>query len=317
MSCLRNTFVDTVTEVGLLDPKLIVLVSDISHFRFRPFFEKRPRQYYNVGICENTVLNMASGLSSMGFHLVVHTFSSFLVERSFEQIKLGFGYQKLGCNILTIGAGVDYPFHGCTHHVYGDFALIKTIDGSQIVFPVTDIEFNRLFKQTYNNGKLTVFRIPQYSHDIEFAPEDIVFGKGITAREGDNLTIVVLGQPLKTVMDSIAPLEAMGVSPEVIYLHTVKPLDSELINKSLEKTKKCLVIEEHGIYGGVFDDVLRCSKDMSHIKYDCINFGDKFIHQYGNYEQHHNRLGFSVEGIIRKVKNLIPEHRSMLGAVPH
>ena len=304
MKSLRETFAEAITEIGLEDKSLIVLVSDISHFRFEPFFDKRPTQYYNIGICENTVLSMASGFAALGFHPVVHTFSSFLLERSFEQIKLGFGYQKLGCNIIAIGSGVDYPCHGATHHCYGDFALMKTIDGSEVVFPVTQIEFRELFKQTYNNGRLTVFRIPQYSHGIVFNSDDIKFGKGILFKEGKDVTIVVIGQPLKTVINSIEEFEKMGISPEIIYIHTIKPFDCEIVNTSLKKTKKCLVIEEHGMYGSMFDDVLRFSKDLHGIKYSSINFGDKFIHEYGTYEQHQKRLGFSVEGIVKKVREL-------------
>jgi len=301
---LRDTFVETLHEVGLKDEKLIVLVSDISHFRLQPFAKDCPKRYYNVGICEPTVLSMASGLSVLGFHPVVHTIASFLIERSFEQIKLGFGYQQLGVNIIAVGSALDYPSHGCTHHCYGDFALMKTIDGSQIIYPASNVEFNELFKQTYNNGKLTFFRIPSHNHNSEFKPENIKFGKGILVREGKNLTIIAVGPPLNTAMDSIGKLEEMGISPEIIYLHTIKPFDSELVNKSLKKTRKCLVIEEHGMYGGVFDDVLRYSKDLDGIKYSSINLGDKFVHEYGTYEQHCKRLGLSVEGIIKKVEDL-------------
>ena len=84
---------------------------------------------------------------------------------------------------------------------------------------------------------------------------------------------------------------------------TIKPFDAELVNESLAKTKRCLVIEEHSMYGGVFDDVLRFSKDLDDIKYASINIGDKFIYQYGTYQQHCKRLGFSVEGIVQKIKN--------------
>jgi transketolase len=301
---LRETFTDTVCEVGLRDEKLLVLVSDISHGRFSPFFKERPKQYYNVGVCENTVINMGSGLSALGFYPVMHTFSTFLLERSYEQIKLGFGYQQLGGNILVIGSGIDYPCHGSTHHSYADYGLMKTIDGSEFVFPVTDIEFNLLFKQTYNNGKITIFRIPQYAHDIDFAAHDIVFGKGILVREGQDMTIVVLGEPLQTAMNSVEQLRQIGVSPEIIYINTVKPLDVELIQSSLSKTKHCLVIEEHSMYGSVFDDVLRCTKDMDGIRYRSINLGDKFVHEYGTYKQHHQRLGFSVEGILQKTREL-------------
>lgn len=304
MSSLRELFPQIITEVGLKDDKLIMLVSDISHFRFKPFFEKRPKQYYNVGICENTIVNMSTGLAALGFHVVVHTFTSFLLERSFEQIKLGFGYQKLGGNIIGIGSGVDYSCHGATHHCYGDFALMKAVDNSEIVFPVTEVEFRELFQQTYNDGKLTFFRIPQYSHDFVFNPEDIKFGKGIIIKEGKDVTIIVCGQPLKSVLNSVKELEKLDISPEIIYLHTIKPLDIVMISRSLQKTKKCLVVEEHSMYGGIFDDVLRFTRDLENIKYSFINFGGTFIHEYGTYEQHHKRFGFSSEGIIDKVMAL-------------
>lgn len=300
---LRNTFINTVHEVGLEDESLVVLVGDISHFRFQPFAKDCPGRYYNVGICENTILSMASGLSALGFNPVVHTIAPFLIERSFEQIKLDFGYQKLGVNILTVGSAFDYTDLGCTHHCYGDFAMIKTIPGSQMIYPVSDVEFSKLFRQTYNNGKLTVFRIPQYSHDFEFKPEEIEFGKAIVVKEGKDLTIVATGPHLKTAMDSVNELEKIGLSPEIVYIHTIKPFDAELVNKSLTKTKKCLVIEEHSMYGGVFDDVLRASKDINGIKYASINIGDAFIREYGTYDQCCKRLGFSVQGIIQKVKD--------------
>jgi len=299
---LRNTFVNIVHEVGLEDESLVVLVGDISHFRFQPFAKDCPARYYNVGICENTILSMASGLSTLGFNPVVHTIAPFLIERSFEQIKLDFGYQELGVNIITVGSAFDYADLGCTHHCYGDFAMIKAIPGSQMIYPVSDVEFRSLFRQTYNSGKITVFRIPQYGHDFEFKPEDIVFGKGIVVKEGKDLTIIATGPHLKTALDSIDELDKIGISPEIIYIHTIKPFDNELVNKSLKKTRKCLVIEEHSTYGGVFDDVLRFSKDLDGIKYASINIGDKFIHEYGTYAQLCKRLGFSVEGIIQKVK---------------
>ncbi len=298
---LRNTFVNTIHEVGLNDESLVVLVGDISHFRFQPFAKDCPGRYYNVGICENTILSMASGLSSLGFNPVVHTISPFLVDRSFEQIKLDFGYQNLGVNIITIGSAFDYADLGCTHHCYGDFAVVKTIPESQIIYPASFVEYDKLFKQTYNNGKITVFRLPSHGHNFEFKPKDIKFGKGILVKEGKDLTIIATGPHLKTATDSIEELERIEISPEIIYLHTIKPFDTELVNKSLKKTKKCLVIEEHSMYGGLFDDVLRFSKDLNDIKYASINIGDKFIHEYGTYDQHCKRLGFSVQGIINKV----------------
>jgi transketolase len=299
---LRNTFIDTIYEVGRKDDSIIVLVADISHFRFQKFAQECPGRYYNVGICENTVLSMASGLSILGFNPVVHTISPFLIERSFEQIKLDFGYQELGVNIIAVGSAFDYADLGATHHCYGDFALIKTIPGSHIIYPASHIEFEVIFQQVYNTGKLNVWRIPYHNHDIPLDPKTIEFGKGIIIKEGSDLTIIVAGTQLKTVMASLPELEKLGIHPEILYIHTIKPFDETTVKTSLEKTKKCLVIEEHCMYGGIFEDVLRCANGLDYkIKISSINIGDKFIHEYGTYEQLCQRLGFTPENIIEKI----------------
>lgn len=301
---IRQEFADTMLEVGQKDPNLVVLIGDISHFILQPFAKACPSRFYNVGICENTIVNMAAGLAKLGFYPVVHTIAPFIVERSFEQIKLDFGYQKLGVNLICVGSAFDYSDLGCTHHCYDDFALLKNVGGMQLIYPASNIEFNVLFKSIYNNGLPTYFRIPKFQHGYKFEAKGIVFGKGIKVREGSDVSVVAIGPQLKTALDSIEPLKEKGISAEVIYLHTLKPFDKGIVNKSLEKTKRCIVIEEHSMYGGVYDDVLRFSKDSDGIKYESINIGDKFIHEYGTYEQHCKRLGFSVEGILAKAVSL-------------
>lgn len=299
---MRQEFADTMLEVGQRDKNLIVLIGDISHFILQPFAKMCPGRFYNIGICEPTIMNMAAGLSKVGFFPVVHTITPFLIERSFEQIKLDFGYQRLGVNIVTVGSAFDYTGLGCTHHCYDDFALIKSIENSQIIYPGSPIEFQILFKETYSNTKITYFRIPEHQHSVVFQRNQIKFGKGITVREGKNLTIIAVGPQLKTALDSVYELKNMSIDPEILYFSTIKPLDIPLIRKSVSKTKRCLVIEEHGKYGGVFDDVLRNTHDLSGIRFGCINAGEKFIHEYGTYREICEMLGFSTRGIVSKVK---------------
>lgn len=301
---MRQEFADTMVEVGQKDPNLVVLIGDISHFILQPFAKAYPERFYNIGICEQTIVNMAAGLSKVGFYPVVHTISPFVVERAFEQIKLDFGYQKLGVNLITVGSAFDYCALGCTHHCYDDLSLLKNVDNMQIIYPASCKEFNLLFKQTYNNGFPTYFRIPESQHEVEFKENEIIFGKGILVKEGKDVTIIAIGPQLKSAVDSVELLKKEGINPEIIYLHTIKPFDKEIVNKSLSNTKKCLVIEEHSEYGGVFDDVLRCSKDLD-VKYSSINLGSKFIHSYGTYEQHCKRLGLSADGVFSNVKKLL------------
>ncbi|MCF7866029.1 hypothetical protein K9L67_01175 [Candidatus Woesearchaeota archaeon] len=297
---MRQEFADTMLEVGMKDENLVVLIGDISHFVLQPFAKACPNRFYNIGICEQTITNMAAGLSKVGFYPVIHTINPFIVERSFEQLKLDFGYQKLGINIITVGSAFDYGALGSTHHCYGDFALLKTIENMQIIYPASCEEFNTLFKQTYANGFPTFFRIPEAQHQMDLG--NITFGKGVLVREGKNVTIIAIGPQLKTAIEAANMLAKDNISAEIIYLHTIRPFDKELVNKSINKTKKCIVIEEHGKYGGVFDDVLRESKDIMNVKYRSINIGDKFIHKYGTYKQHCERLGFTPENICDKIK---------------
>lgn len=299
---MRSTFADTMLEVGKKDKNLIVLIGDISHFILQPFARACPGRFYNVGICEPTLVNMAAGLAKVGFYPVVHTITPFIVERSFEQIKDDFGYQRLGVNLVTVGSAFDYSGLGCTHHCYDDFALLKNVEGSQIIYPASAEEFSILFKETYDNGQITYFRLPQATHGVMIKKEKIKMGKGIPVTQGRDLTVVAVGSQLKTAMKACEKLQTKGYEAEVIYIHTIKPLDEKLIRTSILKTGKCLVIEEHAKYGGVFDDILRSSRGIEGAKFASMNIGDKFIHDYGTYEELCRSVGLTAENAVRVIK---------------
>jgi transketolase len=300
---IRQQFVDTMFEVGQNDPRLVILVGDISHFILQPFAKAYPGRYYNVGICEPTIVGMAAGMAKVGFYPVVHTIAPFIIERSFEQIKLDFCYQKLGGNLVTVGSAFDYSNLGCTHHCYNDFALLKTLPDTQIIYPASSVEFDALFKQTYNNDKLTLLRIPAYQHGKEFTTSEIQCGKGIKITDGGNLTIIVTGPQLGSALAARDALGDMGWDSEILYIHTIRPLDVELIYASVSKTRNILVVEEHMQSGGLGDDVLRATRDIPDVQYSCISIPDEFITEYGLYEDHCQRLGLTRDGIIRRVQN--------------
>jgi len=295
---IRQQFADTMLAVGQADERLVVLIGDISHGILQPFAKACAGRFYNVGICEPTIVNMAAGLAKVGFHPVVHTIAPFIVERSFEQIKLDFGYQQLGVNLVTVGSAFDYGQLGCTHHCYDDFALLKNIPRSQILYPASALEFDCLFRQTYDNGLVSYFRVPEATHGVSFTADQVSVGQGILVGEGRDVTIVAVGSQLHSVLGAVPQLAERGISVEVVYLHTIKPLDRELIRHSVIKTKRCLVVEEHGPFGGVFDDVLRATRDLSGIRYQALNIGERFVHEYGTYEQLCAQLGLSADGVI-------------------
>ncbi len=301
MKKLRLEFADTMLEVGLQDPRLVVMVGDISHGILQPFAKACPGRYFNVGICEPTIVNMAAGVSKTGLIPVVHTIAPFIVERAYEQIKLDFGYQKLGVNLISVGSAFDYSQLGCSHHCYADISLISHFKEAHIFFPASPIELNQLFRQSYQNGKINYFRLPERTHDHLFTPDQIKIGSAIQVARGDDLTIVVIGSQLKTALDSLPKLREMGVSVEVLYYPTIKPFDDEAVKKSVAKTRRVLVIEEASAHDGVYTYVLKATRSLGEIEYAQIAIHD-FIHQYGTYEELCDETGFSVQGIINTVK---------------
>lgn len=307
----RQQFADTMLAVGKEDPNLVVLVGDISHFVLQPFAKACPGRYYNIGICEPTMVSMAAGLARAGFYPVVHTIAPFIVDRSFEQIKLDFCYQQLGGNLVTVGGAFDYSNLGCTHHCYGDFALLKTLPGAQIIYPASPMEFDLLFRQAYRNGMLTLFRIAGHQHGQDFTAEEIQFGKGIKVIEGTNLTIVATGPQLGNALAARDTLGQMGWNAEILYIHTIRPLDTDLVIASVGKTHRVLVVEEHMQSGGLSDDVLRCTRHISDLYFSSLSIPDRFITEYGSYQHHCERLGLTRDGILNRVKEDLGVHHAL------
>ncbi|MDP8244284.1 MAG: transketolase C-terminal domain-containing protein [Candidatus Hinthialibacter antarcticus] len=299
---MRDQFAETMLELGQEDNNLVVLVGDISHFILQPFAKACPGRYYNVGICEPTIISMAAGLAKMGFVPVAHTIAPFLIERSFEQIKLDFGYHQLGGNLITVGSAFDYSNLGCTHHCYSDFALLKTLPGSQIVYPASPVEFDILFRQVYANGQLTLYRLPAYQHEQVLDSKDIEFGKGVKVIEGEDVTIVATGPHLKAALGAREQLTAHSIDAEVIYLHTIRPLDDNLILSSASKTRRVIVIEEHAQSGGVGEEIARLLHTVGPIQFSSVCIPDEFQREYGTYHDHCERLGFSPEGINNQIQ---------------
>lgn len=278
---MRKAFADTMVEVGAEDEKLVVLVGDISHNLLLPYSGRFPDRYYNVGILEQAIVGMGAGLSLSGMRPVIHTITPFLIERAFEQIKLDFCYQQLGGTLVSVGSAFDYSGLGCSHHSYTDMAMIKGLPRTQVIYPASEGEFKQLFRQTYKNDLLTYFRLPADKHGEDLG--DVVVGKGVKVRDGA-VTICCSGPQLKTVLDS-------GRDADVLYFHTLKPFDGELVRQSVMKTGNVTVIDEHSMYGGLADEVRRALTGMAY-RWHEITIPDEFQHGYGSRSDHLKALGY-------------------------
>lgn len=304
MKKLRQEFADTMLEVGLRDTRLVVMVGDISHGILQPYAKACPGRYYNIGICEPTIVNMAAGLSKLGLVPVVHTIAPFIIERAYEQIKLDFGYQNLPVNLVSVGGAFDYSQLGCSHHCYADVSLISHFHRGRVMCPGSAVEMNVLFNRTYTNGMINYFRLPENSHGVEFDAADIEFGRGIKVREGADVTLIAMGTHLSSTIAAADMLSGQGIGADVIYLHTLKPVDAAMIRASVEKTRRIVVVEELSSHDGMFNQVIRATLGLNDVQHSQIAIDD-FIHGYGTFEEICERVGLTPRGIVDRVSAFV------------
>lgn len=304
MKNLRNEFADTMCEIGAADKDLVVMVGDISHGILQPFAKANKGRYFNIGICEPAMVNLACGFSKVGLTPVIHTIAPFITERSYEQIKLDFGYQNLNVNIISVGGSFDYSQLGCSHHCYTDVSLFAHLTRSNIVVPASAKELNVIFKEIYKQDKINYFRLTENPHGIDFDESDIKLGKAIKVYEGNDITIAALGPQLKNAVLVQKELEKKyDISAEIIYFHTFKPFDSKMIIDSVSKTKHLLTLEELSAHDGLYNQCIKSLVKINDVEYCQMAVSD-FIRGYGSYDELCETAGLDTNSIINNVLKL-------------
>ena len=301
---LRQRFAALMQEVADQDERLVVLVSDISHGILQPFARDFPNRYFNVGICEPSIVNMAAGLSHVGLRPVVHTIAPFLVERSFEQLKLDFGYQEKSVNLVSVGGAFDYSQLGCSHHSYCDAALVAQIPGSRVFLPASVVELERLFWDAYKLPGINYFRLTENAHDQSLSGWSGKVGDGVRLRYGEAVTIATVGARLGDAISAAEQLGAAGVSADVLYFPTLKPFDAPLIRESVARTLRLVTVEELSARDGLFSRCVEASIGIGDLRVTSLSIGD-FVRDYGTYQELCKAAELDADSIIRSVESLL------------
>jgi len=293
---MRKTFAKLSYEIQSKDESVFVLLGDIGVHSFQNSFRDFESRILNIGILEQTMIGIASGLAMSGKIPIVHTIAPFLVERCYEQIKVDFGYQKLHGNLVSVGASFDYSALGSTHHCPGDVAILSKIPGMEIVVPGTKVEFEKLFLENYNSSKCTYFRLSEYENSQSF---DLKIGQGKKVREGTSASILAVGPILDLVLESVTELDV-----EILYFNSVAPLDEDLIRNSCS-SGKILIVEPY--YSGVLSvHVLRILKGVS-LRLVNLGVSCEFPENYGSRDEIYESLGLSRLRIREELLELIHE----------
>ena len=292
---MRKQFVKTVEQLLASDQKLVLLLGDIGVFGFKRAFEEYAERVYNIGILEQATISLASGLAKSGLIPIVHTIAPFLVERSFEQLKIDFGYQRLGGNFVSVGASYDYASLGCTHHCPGDVGILQNIPGMEILVPGTSAEFDALFQQAYSNGHPTYFRLSERENH-ESKP--VTFGQANVLKTGDRATVIAVGPVLKHVLPAVE-----GLDVGLLYYTTVMPFDYLSLRENLAASAKLLIVEP--FYSGTLTYQILQAIRPRPLSMEFVGVPHEFLTNYGHAEEHDERIGLSSNNIRTKLEALI------------
>lgn len=250
----RESYGNALAELGSVNDRIVVLDADLAAATKTGIFKKAfPERHIDCGIAECNMMGIAAGLAASGKIPFASTFAMFASGRAFEQVRNSIGYPHLNVKIGATHAGISVGEDGATHQCNEDLALMRTIPGMVVICPSDDVEARAAVKAAAEYEGPVYLRFGRLAVPVINDKPDYHFeiGKGVVLKEGKDLTIVATGLETGHALEAAKLLEADGIDAEVINIHTIKPLDEDLIIRSAKKTGRVVTVEEHSIIGGL------------------------------------------------------------------
>ena len=250
----RDSYGNALAELGTEHDNVVVLDADLAAATKTGVFKKaHPDRFIDCGIAECNMMGIAAGLSTTGIVPFASTFAMFAAGRAFEQVRNSIGYPHLNVKIGATHAGISVGEDGATHQCNEDIALMRTIPGMVILNPADDVEAKACVKAAYEYNGPVYLRFGRLAVPVINDRPDYKFelGKGVVLREGKDVTIVATGLCVSSALEAAEKLAADGIDAKIINIHTIKPLDEELIVAAAKETGKVVTVEEHSVIGGL------------------------------------------------------------------
>lgn len=303
----RESYGKALVELAKEHDDIVVLDADLAAATKTAIFKKEfPDRHIDCGIAEANMMGIAAGLSTCGKVPFASTFAMFAAGRAFEQVRNTIGYPYLNVKIGATHAGISVGEDGATHQCNEDIALMRVIPGMTVINPCDDVEARAAVKAAYEMEGPVYMRFGRLAAPVINDENNYKFeiGKGILMRQGSDITIVATGLMVSYALEAAEKLAAEGISAEVINIHTIKPLDEDIIVKSAEKTKNVFTVEEHSVIGGLGSAVCDALSAKCPTKVTKIGVNDVFGHS-GPALELIKEFGLDGEGIYNKIKENI------------
>ena len=303
----RESYGNALVEMGAIYDNLVVLDADLAAATKTGIFKKAyPERHIDCGIAECNMVGVAAGLAATGKIPFVSSFAMFAAGRAFEQVRNSVGYPKLNVKIGATHAGISVGEDGATHQCNEDIALMRTIPGMVVINPSDDVEARAAVKAAIEHQGPVYLRFGRLATPVINDRSDYKFelGKGVVLREGKDVTIIATGLCVAESLAAADMLEKDGISAKVINIHTIKPLDEELVIAAAKETGKVVTVEEHSVIGGLGSAVCDCLSEKCPTNVLKVGVNDTFG-ESGPAVQLIHKYGLDAEGIYTKVKAFV------------
>ena len=303
----RESYGNALAELGKVHEDIVVLDADLAAATKTGIFKKAfPERHIDCGIAECNMIGVAAGLAATGKVPFASSFAMFAAGRAFEQVRNSVGYPKLNVKIGATHAGISVGEDGATHQCNEDIALMRTIPGMVVINPSDDVEAKATVKAAYEHQGPVYMRFGRLAVPVINDNEDYKFelGKGVVLREGKDVAIIATGLPVANCLEAAEKLAAEGIDAKVINIHTIKPLDEELIVAAAKETGKVVTVEEHSVIGGLGSAVCDVLCEQAPTKVLKIGVNDTFG-ESGPAVELVKKYGLDADSIYEKVKAFV------------
>ena len=302
---IRDAYGKALLELGKKNEKIVALDADVGGSTKSALFGKEfPERYYNVGISELNMVAMSAGMASEGMIPFVNTFAVFLATRGGDPIQSLIAYDKLNVKLCGTYTGMSDSYDGASHQAITDMAFVRAIPNMTVITAADAVETEKAVEAIAEYDGPVYLRLSRAAVPVVY-DESMKFeiGKGIKVKEGSDLTIITTGTILSKAVEAAEILEKEGIHVTLVDMHTVKPIDEELIIECARKTGALVIVEEHSLQGGLYSAV--CEVVAKNCPTIVEGIGATQFAESGDYEQLLEKYGYGAESIAEKCREVI------------
>ncbi|MGI6190832.1 transketolase family protein [Eubacterium sp. F2] len=301
----RAAYGEFLVEEGKVNPDLVVLDADLSaSTKTNGFAKAYPERFFDMGIAEQNMMGAAAGLALSGKTVCASSFAMFASGRAFEIIRNSIGYTHANVKVCATHAGITVGPDGASHQTFEDLALMRTIPGMTVVCPCDAVSAKKLLKQAVEMDGPAYIRLGRAAVPVFYEEKDeLTLGKGNQLRPGRDVTVIATGIMVASAMEAASQMAEEGIDVRVIDIHTLKPLDEDIIVKAAQETGKIVTAEEHSVIGGLGGAVAEVTARKCPCRIAMVGQHDTFG-ESGNPDELREKYGMTAADIVNAIREI-------------